>query len=345
MHEGEVMALRDLTLEITRKCPMSCKLCSSNGGEPCDPEFTFEELKSIVNQAKDLGVTEISLSGGEPFTSPFLIDLCQYITNLDIDAFIFTSGNCFSHNGAVSAISSDKFDELKESGAKKIVFSLHGSNSNIHDEMTRKRGSYDNLLKSINNAQKAGLELEVHVVPVKENYRDIPSIVALLEKIGVKYLHFLRFVPQGRGEVYSDELELNDMEQLELNVILNSVFSKSSITITIGAHFNHLEIETTGYCTAGTRKAVIRPDGYVFPCVGMKTVKKMLDNNNIKESGLESIVTNSYGFKLSKRALCNKNLNCCLAQKFLQLERIKKSSHITKDRTVTKTNQRKFPVH
>lgn len=339
------MALKDLTLEITCKCPMNCKLCSSNGGEPCDREFSLDELKGIVDQAKDLGVTEISLSGGEPFTCPFLGELCRYISGLDIDAFIFTSGNWFDNNGLVSSIPLDKFTELKNSGVKKVVFSLHGSNAGIHDRMTRRNGSYDNLMQSIKNAKNIGLELEIHVVPVKDNYRDIPSIVKLLDYIGVKSLHVLRFVPQGRGEIYREELELSKIEQLELNTILKNIFSSSKIGITVGAHFNDLDIKTTGYCTAGTKKAVIRPDGYVFPCVGMKNVDRLIDNNNVKENNLEHIVTNSYGFKLSKDILHNTGINCCLAQKLLLLKDYKKSTLSTKDKATTQTNQNKVSAY
>lgn len=312
------MALRDLTLEITRKCPMNCKLCSSNGGEPCDPEFSLDELKGIVDQAKDLGVTEISLSGGEPFTCPFLEELCRYTSDLGVDAFIFTSGNWFDENGLISSIPLDKFIDLKKSGVKKVVFSLHGSNADIHDRMTRKPGSFNNLLQSIENAQKADLELEVHVVPVKDNYRDILAIVNLLDNIGVKSLHFLRFVPQGRGETHRDKLELANIEQLELNAILNNVLPSSPITITVGAHFNELEIKTTGYCTAGTRKAVIRPDGYVFPCVGMKGIKTLI-SYDVRSKRLDDIVNNSVSFILSRNLL--KKENGCLAQKFIALNK------------------------
>lgn len=322
------MALRDLTLEITRKCPMSCKLCSSNGGEPCDPEFSLEELKTIVNQAKELGVMEISISGGEPLTYPLLEDLCKYINELGIDAFIFTSGNYYNESGLVSSIPVDKLNKLKNCGAKKIVFSLHGSSAEIHDRMTRKKGSYDNLLQSIENAHKVGLELEVHVVPVKENYRNIPAIVKLLDNIGVKSLHILRFVPQGRGRTYREKLELNDIEQLELNMILKSAVSSSSINISIGAHFNDFEIKTTGYCTAGIRKAVIRPDGYVFPCAGMKDIKAS-ESQDIRLKRLKDIIDKSSCFVSSRDIL--KEDNSCIAQKVLDLDE-KKSRIVSEKR-------------
>ncbi|WP_407357160.1 radical SAM protein [Methanolobus sp. WCC5] len=311
------MALRDLTLEITRKCPMSCKLCSSNGGEPYDPEFTFEELKEIVDQAKELGVAEISLSGGEPFTCPFLSDLCRYISDLDIDVFIFTSGNYFNEYGTVSSITLNKFNELKECGAKKIVFSLHGSNSDIHDKMTRKLGSFNNLLQSIENAQKVNLEVEVHVVPVKDNLNDVSLIANLLEKIGVKSLHLLRFVPQGRGEQYKDELELTDSELSHFKETLFNIMKTSPIDITLGAHFSSLQL-TNKHCTAGIAKAAIRPDGYVFPCVGMKNINHIGNINNIRDNSLSYILCNSDIFISSRKTLLNRKSFVCLAQNLLK---------------------------
>ncbi len=306
------MALRDLTLEITRKCPMNCKLCSSNGGEPCDPEFSLDELKEIVDQAKDLGVTEISVSGGEPFTCPFLEELCRYTSDLGIDAFIFTSGNWFDNNGLVSSIPLDKFTELKNSGVKKVVFSLHGSNADIHDRMTRIPSSFDNLLKSTENAQKADLEVEVHVVPVRDNFRDIPSIANLLEIIGVSSLHLLRFVPQGRGEEHKDELELTGLELSTLRHILQELMKNSPIDITLGAHFSSLQL-SSGRCTAGTTKAAIRPDGYVFPCVGMKNAK-LFSDNNVRDKNLNYILSNSDIFACSRNMLKNSKSFVCLAQ-------------------------------
>ena len=84
---------------------MSCILCSSDGGEPYPNEFSLTELKDIVDQAKSLGVTQISLSGGEPLTYPYILDICKYIADLGIDVFVYTSGNTIDENNFISPIS------------------------------------------------------------------------------------------------------------------------------------------------------------------------------------------------------------------------------------------------
>lgn len=323
------MPLKDLTLEITKKCPMRCVLCSSEGGEPLQNEFNINEIKDIVNQAKSIGVNEISLSGGEPLTYPYILDICKYISELDINVSIYTSGNIFIENDNISSISLSYFKNLEKAGVNKIVFSLHGSNPRVHDNITGKPNSFKNLFDSIKNVQKTNLDTEIHFVPVRDNFKDLPAVVSLVKKIGLKSIHILRFVPQGRGEKYKDLLELHSNEILELREILVNLISKSDIEIIVGAHYNCLGLYNKSKCTAGIDKAIIRPDGFVFPCVGMKRIESFIDCNNVKHDKLEYIIDESYGFKLLKSLLADaENISCqhctgnsctngCIAQRLI----------------------------
>lgn len=296
--------MEDLTFEITRRCPMSCILCSSDGGEPFPNEFSLVELKNIVNQAKSLGVTQISLSGGEPLTCPNILDICKYIADSGIKLSVYTSGNVFDERNFISPISVDYFLKLKSVSVTEIVFSIHGSNPQIHDLVTAKKGSFTNLVKSIENSQAVGLDADVHFVPIKANYKDLPSIVSLIKNLGLCSLHILRFIPQGRGYENRAQLSLSETETSELHDILEELISTSNVNIVIGAHYNDIGL-SKGKCTAGIEKAVIRPDGLVFPCVGMKTVEKFIDRNDIRYHNLESIINESYGFCFSKQILTN----------------------------------------
>jgi radical SAM protein with 4Fe4S-binding SPASM domain len=305
------MTLKDLTLEITKKCPMGCILCSSDGGEPLSNEFKLSELKEIVIQAKSIGVSEISLSGGEPLTYPYILDICEYITSLGINASLYTSGNIFGNNNSLLPVSVNYFLKLRDAGVKKVVFSIHGSNPQIHDKITGRRESFKNLIESIRNARKADLYIEAHFVPLRENFRELPNIVSLLRKVGLKSFHVLRFVPQGRGELHKDVLGLRPKEVLELRKILEDIINKSELRIVVGAHYNCLGLNNNTQCTAGIEKAVIRPDGFVFPCVGMKRIKSFIDRNNIRDMRLEDIIDESYGFTLLKTILIESKNNSC----------------------------------
>lgn len=320
---------------------MNCILCSSDGGEPYPNEFSLIKLKNIVDQAKSLGVTQVSLSGGEPLTYIYILDICKYIANLDIDVFVYTSGNIIDENNSISPISADYFLKLKNAGVKEIVFSIHGSNSQIHDKITRTEGSFANLLQSIRNSQAVKLKADIHFVPIKSNFRDLPSIVSFIKSFGLDSLHILRFVPQGRGYVNKDQLALSVDETLEMRKILEELILDSNIRIIIGAHYNELGLSNKR-CTAGIEKAVIRPDGFVFPCVGMKGIEKFIDFNNIKENSLEHIINESSSFSLLKTLFYNcENKSCencvsdctyktgCIAQSLLESDTYSKISALT----------------
>jgi radical SAM protein with 4Fe4S-binding SPASM domain len=309
--------LDDLTLEITKKCPLSCILCSSDGGDPYLNEFSLCELKDIVDQAKSLGVTQISLSGGEPLTFPYLLEICKYISDLSIDVFVYTSGNIIGKNNSIFSVSKDYFLNLKSAGVKEIVFSIHGSNFQIHDKITRTPQSFKNLLESINNAQTVGLKVSAHFVPIRENFRDLPSVVSVLKRLGLNSIHILRFVPQGRGYEYRSELTLLPGEVSELHDILKKLIDTSDITIIIGVHYNCLGFNGNKKCTAGIKKVIIRPDGFVFPCVGMKGVKNVFSSNNIRSDSLENIMNRFYGFAFLRAnfySCGNNSSNNCITE-------------------------------
>ena len=230
---------------------------------------------------------------------------------MDINVFVYTSGNIIGENSSISPISVDYFLKLKNTGVHEIVFSIHGPDSRIHDKITRKPKSFENLLKSIQNSQKAGLSIDVHFVPIRENFRYLPSIVSLLNTLGLDSIHILRFVPQGRGYTYRDQLDLLPNEVFELRDILKNLISTSNIKIVVGAHYNNLGLGSDKRCTAGINKAVIRPDGFVFPCVGMKGIKCFIDCNNIKNNSLENIINESYGFTFLRTNFYKCGNNSC----------------------------------
>ncbi len=222
--------LNELTVEITRKCPMRCTICSSEGGE-CDPnEMSLVELYKIIDDAIQLGVKIISLSGGEPLASPHALDFIRYVKKNGLQLYLYTCGNIESENG-IASIDIEKFRLFKELDVDKIIFSIHGPNAEIHENVTTKKGSYDNLITSIKNAQKTGLVVELHFVPVLHNYRYLPQVIQLAEDLGVHQVSILRFVPQGRGAINRAELEITGEKILDFKEIMQQVYSDSSLNI------------------------------------------------------------------------------------------------------------------
>ena len=289
--------IKDLTVELTRKCSMHCTICSSEGGA-CDPaELSLVELCNIIDDAKQLGATTISLSGGEPLESPHVFDFIRYVKDSGLKLYLYTCGNLFSGDH-INAINEETFSLLKKLSVDKIIFSIHGPNAEIHERITSKKGSFENLITSIKRAQAANHVVELHFVPVLSNYKSLPETCHLAEELGIRQLSVLRFVPQGRGAQNKKDLEIIGKDIQKLEEILKKIYENSSIELRFGSPFNCFNIDNRSKCSAGIAKAILRPDGFFFPCVSLKRIIETDEETNIRKSSLREIWNDSRIFRL-----------------------------------------------
>lgn len=281
----------DATLEITRECPLNCLICSSNGGKPYPTELSLNEWEKIIDDLTEIGVKSILISGGEPFSCKFLKDICQYIIKKQIPLSIYSSGN-YKENNNLIPLKIEDLEFISKLGPIRLVFSLEGATSNIHDEMTCQQGSFDNALISISRAIDLGFSIDVHFVPTKMNYKELPAVVSLSKKIGVEKVSVLRFVPQGRGIINKNLIELNKQELYKLKEIYSDL-EKLSPYVRIGSPFNPFLLSKQYKCTAGYNRLTITPNGLVVPCEAFKFIANKFEDNDLKKSTLKYVWTES----------------------------------------------------
>ena len=65
-----------MILSVTRRCNLRCAGCfvQEHGRRP-GKELTAAELRTILADARDLGVSIVALAGGEPLTRPEILDV------------------------------------------------------------------------------------------------------------------------------------------------------------------------------------------------------------------------------------------------------------------------------
>jgi len=284
----------DVTLEITRACPLKCLICSSNGGKQHPLELSLNKWIQTIDESIELGTNSFLISGGEPFLCSSFKDICTYISNKEIPFAVYTSGN-IRVNGTTSSLSTNDLKFLSNLTCDKIIFNLLGSTHKTHDYMTQVKGSYDNTLSSIKKAISLKLPTEIHFVPTSLNYRELPQVVSLSKELGIRKVSILRFVAQGRGKENRIKLELNKKELNELRLIFEEL-EKYGDYVRMGSPFNPFLLSKQYVCTAGLNRITVSYDGFVFPCESFKFVDR---NNeiNIKHNSLKKIFNTSQLFE------------------------------------------------
>jgi len=320
--------LEEIKLEVTSKCLLNCVHCSTNGCKEAASYLPVHLIESVVQQASRLGCRNIHLSGGEPFLFPDLAHILNVICSCGFHYKVYTSG--IIQESPIMPVSIDDLMKLKPLGLSHLVFSLFSHQPIRHDQITGVVGSFEATTTAIRNALYTGLETEVHFVAMKSNIDDLLPLIEFLEKLGVKQISILRFVPQGRGHTNSDQLLPNALDYFRLGSMIKSTLAKKTgINLRIGSPFNFLLLKKPTHCNSGRTRMIIDSEGFAYPCDALKQVRidDMMVDNNINRNCLSEIIQESQIFRLIRESQpsddckgCEHYKRClggCLAQRYL----------------------------
>ena len=82
-----------LLAELSHRCPLQCPYCSNPVQlEKKTGELTTDEWKSVIDQAVEMGMHQIHLSGGEPTVRHDLEDIVEHCTTPGLYTNLITSG-------------------------------------------------------------------------------------------------------------------------------------------------------------------------------------------------------------------------------------------------------------
>ena len=137
--EGKLLSLR---IETSTICNLRCLYCYNESGEPLKNEMSYEEIKNIVKQAKELGAKSIVIiGGGEPTVYPKFRELVDYIDSLNMIPVIITNGQIIDKKLAQFLYDKNASVEVK----------LDSLNEEVQDFLAGKKGAYKNIQRSLKN--------------------------------------------------------------------------------------------------------------------------------------------------------------------------------------------------
>jgi len=255
--------LHEFKLELTDKCLLSCRHCSSSAGPDKVAIVSREDCLRVVGEAARIGAKKVSFSGGEPMLWDSLEDAVAEARRVGLDVIVYSSGSAPNIK--------QRIRELGKAGVARLIFSMHGASPDSHEAVTRGDGSFDSLIMAMQCADGEGINVEVHFVPLAINYRDLSAVVELARKLGATCTSVLRFVPHGRGKADLHN-RLNRIQNIELRrAILH--LRAAGYAIRTGSPYNFMYFSDWPTCGAGRDRLVVRPDLTIVPCDAFKNLK------------------------------------------------------------------------
>ena len=280
---------------------------SISGGEP----FLHPDLFEMVKFCKDNKIRTVIFTSGIKKASEMPLEMIKYIKNkCEQDLSEIEEHEPWNERlkrnvkayydrwltpKTFEGITRQEFEKLKELGLDKIVFDWQAFEETTDNELMGRKGLITCLIDSLIRTSGIGLNVDVHFIPMKPNYKQLPDIMECLEMSKVKNISILNFIPQGRGRENKEELMLNDEEMKEFSAILDNARKKFTGNVRIGIPLNG---KISHLCTAGTEKLDIKYDGTILPCPAFKEINaETMEKYGIKlhsiYEDLEKVVVHS----------------------------------------------------
>jgi len=296
----------------TNACNLKCKHCYQRADKPTPDELTTEERLAIVDQLDENNVSALAFSGGEPLMRGDFYEVARYAYEKGMYISVATNG---------TLLTKKTIARMKRSGVKYVEISLDGATKETHESFRGVKGCFEKTLRGIRNAVEAELYTCIATTATKHNLKEIPRIIELAKRLGVRRIIIFNFIPTGKGEEIAHwDLSPTERENLMKHLYKELVSGEIEALCTAPqysrvclqqsriegkdilspTHFAALEFhgkakqlaDFLGGCGAGRLYCAIQPNGLVTPCVFMPIVVGDLRRQSLREIWLNSKVLN-----------------------------------------------------
>ena len=276
--------INSVLFELTYRCSEKCLHCYNIGATRNDKEKSgradFEELslrdyKRIIDEMCEAGLVSASLSGGDPFSHKDVWDIMEYLYQKDIAVTILTNGQQVVN----------QINRLAKLYPKTVRVSLYAANPEMHDGITRKKGSWQISMDVVRNLKATGVPVGISCVLMRPGLKTYLELKSLSKQLSCPLSIDYGVVSSMDGDVCATNHMRLTPEEMEL-IMMDPDIEMKKDDFEMSA--NPAPAKKGVPCMAGQRTFCVMPDGKLIPCVSMHLVL-----GNLKMQDLHSIVTNN----------------------------------------------------
>ncbi len=281
--------INSLILELNYKCNLNCKHCY-NHKNMNECFMTFEQAKKIIDEAYDLGIFCVKLTGGECTLNKDFLKICEYIRNRHLEL-------CINSNGQILNDNTKMFENFINLYPSSVQVSLYSMDENVHDFITGVKGSWQKSVNVIKKLKNAGIYTKIATTVLAYNKDCYKEIKQFANAIGVKFGFNCLFINNPENNNLCSKLNYNDIEQFyNDNLDLNNLR-------------NYFEKTDKPVCEAGRERLCVTPKLDVTPCVAVDYTLGNLNTTTLKE--IKETTLQDF-----KKKFIRKNLTECFKEEY-----------------------------
>ena len=259
--------IENLYLEVTRCCNENCIHCYIPEEQKITNFFiSINNAKKYLDQAKELGVWQITITGGEPFLHPQINEILKYARKKDFIITVLSN---------LTVLNKTHINTLKEIYPSHIQVSLYSLNSSLHDTITGLKGSLKKTFETINLCIVNDIPIQINCPIIELNQNDFASVLDWAKEKRIKANTDFNILAQtdfsqdnmintlseeGVKKVYSNFLAKDKESFKEIQQV---IFNEKELKIPMNKHV----------CGAAYNTLFISSKGKVFPCAAWQSLE------------------------------------------------------------------------
>jgi pyrroloquinoline quinone biosynthesis protein E len=278
-----------LIAEITHRCPLHCVYCSN----PLEMIAAKKELATqdwirIFQEARQLGVLHLHLTGGEPAARADLKELIQAAHVAGLYTNLITSG---------IGVSETRLRELVKAGLDHVQLSIQDSREDSANSIAGTK-AHAHKIGFANAANKLQIAFTVNLVVHRQNLDHLDEMIAFAEQLGPNRLEIAH--TQYYGWALKNRAQLMPTrEQVErcMNTVeaaQKRLAGKVRIDCVVPDYYARYPKACMGGW--GRRLLLIDPAGQALPCHAAGVIPD-LNFDNVRDHSLEWIWNESSPFQ------------------------------------------------
>jgi PqqA peptide cyclase len=278
-----------LLAELTHRCPLHCPYCSN----PIDlarsqAELATDDWKRVFTQARELGVLQLGLSGGEPLIRRDLEALVVHAHSLGFYQTLVTSAVGLTRERAV---------KLKEAGLEHVQISIQDSDKEISEKIAGTR-SWDAKLLAAQWIKELDFAFTVNVVLHRANLDHLEEIIDLAGALGADRIELANTQYYGWAVLNRESLMPTraqiDRSEVIVDRAVEKYRGKMQIIYVLPDYYSEFPKPCQGGW--GNFYLVVAPDGRTMPCHAASQITT-LTFDNVREKSVRWIWEESSAFR------------------------------------------------
>lgn len=276
-----------LVAELTYRCPLRCPYCSNPKNlSDYRQELSTEDWLRVIQQARQLGVLQLGLTGGEPLLRSDLELLVETAAELGLYTTLVTAG---------TLLTPERATKLKELGLDHVQISVQDSQAQENDRIAGTR-SFDQKLATARLVKALGFPLTLNFVLHRQNLDRIEEMLLLAEqlhadRVELANTQYYGWALQNRSALLPTPEQLTHAEQ-----VVKAAQQRGKIGMGILYVIPDYYAQYPKPCMGGwgNRTLIVTPTGDGLPCQAAMAIPN-LEFGNVQDYSLDWIWFESSG--------------------------------------------------